>query len=336
MISDGLKEKLTILDISEPMVSVYPFISTTLSIIQSENSYGWIMNNFLQLCSNGKAVNFYDFNHKLCPFLKIQRIDKEIICSIYGDFSLGLAKMIQDGYYCYLLIDKHLIDAYCQPLHKIHDMFVYGVDIKNRIFLIGDYIAGRYTRTTCSFEEMNKAALKLNYSQEWKLGFKGVVEFIKYDDKEKQDFSLQRVKDSLCDYINSRPTCSWNVMEFRDKYNENEWFFGISIYKYIHSQIDKLQVDYVSNVDFHIIYEHKLHIERVLKYIKEYKGIQDNNIQLLWHQVVTLSNQARNVFLLEKKRINNKRIQRLHDIYYELEERERYVIPMIINFLCDL
>ena len=75
-----MKLEKRVLKVEKPDINVYPIFANPLAIMQChQETKEWILCNFIQLCSNSEALNFYDFNYKFCPYLKIQRISKEYL-----------------------------------------------------------------------------------------------------------------------------------------------------------------------------------------------------------------------------------------------------------------
>ena len=139
------KEKI-ILQLESPDINVYPIFANPLAIMQvHQETKEWILCNFIQLCSNSEALNFYDFNYKFCPYLKIQRISKEYLQRMNIDVVKFIINSVAEGYYIYLLVRKKDIKAYKYESEAsreqdgfVHDLLIYGYDISQELFYIAD------------------------------------------------------------------------------------------------------------------------------------------------------------------------------------------------------
>ena len=144
------------------------------------------------------------------------------------------------GYYLYLNINPKYIGVYNLP-HSIdvHDIFIYGYSKSERVFYIADcFENGKYAYKECSFDEIRNGIKFINLKDENYISLNGCIELFSLVTKgEKLEaFDYKRVKDTLKDYLNSKPTVCSNVQDFKWKYGETYHCFGISCYKYIHKK----------------------------------------------------------------------------------------------------
>lgn len=190
---------------------------------------------------------------------------------------------ISAGYYIYLLVRRNEIRAYkfeSEERRKqdtfAHDMLVYGYDINQQVFYIADnFIDGKYSFQKCTFQELEAAINNIERNYEPRLGFKGNIELIEFYNEEPQVFNLQRVLDSFRDYISSNPTSLWNTMEFRNVYGEFKWYFGLQCYDYMLNRIGCMNINNIYIQDFHLMWEHKKHLKRIISYLTEKNYISD-------------------------------------------------------------
>lgn len=309
---------------ADPYFEVYPIFSNPLSILQAhKNTEGWIMNNFLQLCSNSYALNFYDFNFILCPFLIIERISKEELKSNNIDIIDFIIKCLFNQKYVYLLVNRGCISAYKPQFNDKHDISVYGVNTEKQIFYIADnFVYGKYARTVCTFDELRHAIESVDPLQEGYLGFKGCICMISFDKRDGKEFSYPRVVQSLKDYYQSVPTSLWNTMEFRNDYGVEEWYFGMDCYKYLKKRIETLSVRNCHIQDFHLLWEHKKHLQRVLYYCKSKEFIKQEIDMGILEKNIRRSLELRNILLKmkAKKIINSDALLNLLSVI-EMEEK---------------
>lgn len=287
-----------ILEITEPVINVYPIFANPLAIMQChQETKEWILCNFIQICSNSLALNFYDFNYKLCPYLKIQRISKEYLKKMDIDIIKFIIDSISTGYYIYMLVRRKEIKAYkFSSVERrkqdtiAHDMLIYGYDLKQQIFYIADnFIDGRYSFQKCTFQELEAAINGIEREHEPRLGFKGNIELIEFYNEEPRYFNLQRVRDSFLDYISAKPTSLWNTMEFRNVYGEFKWYFGLQCYDYMMNRVEHMNTRNIRIQDFHLMWEHKKHLGRIISFLLEKDYISDKMVTL---QIDSLEKQA--------------------------------------------
>lgn len=67
-----------ILKVKYPHIETLPMYANILSIL-SGNGVGeqWILNNFIEIYSNGYDISFYDYNYMMCPYLLVESISKK-------------------------------------------------------------------------------------------------------------------------------------------------------------------------------------------------------------------------------------------------------------------
>lgn len=281
----GIEKKVLKLDF--PDINVYPIFANPLAIMQThQETKEWILCNFIQLCSNSVALNFYDFNYKFCPYLKIQRISKEYLQRMNIDIVKFIINSIAEGYYIYLLVSKKDIMVYKYEREELreqdrcaHDLLIYGYDINQQVFYIADnFMDGKYSFQNCTFKELEVAIKNIEYHREPRLGFKGNIELLEFYSEEPQEFNLKRVLESFYDYILSRPTSMWNTIEFRNVYGEKKWYFGLECYEYILQQVYDMDQNNIYIQDFHLMWEHKKHLRRIIIFLLEQRYIIDKNV----------------------------------------------------------
>lgn len=333
------KEKI-ILQLESPDINVYPIFANPLAIMQMhQETKEWILCNFIQLCSNSEALNFYDFNYKFCPYLKIQRISKEYLLRMNIDVVKFIINSVAEGYYIYLLVRKKDIKAYKYESEAsreqdrfAHDLLIYGYDITQELFYIADnFMDGKYSFQKCTFKELETAIKNIERDYEPRLGFKGNIELIEFYNEEPQLFNLKRVLDSFYDYILSRPTIMWNTIEFRNVYGEKKWYFGLECYDYILQQIYHMNPSNIYIQDFHLMWEHKKHLRRLISFLIEKKYIIDKTVTIQIDSIVKAALIARNLVL--KYEISGKEDikEKIVKIYSKMAIDEKKLLTSLIK-----
>lgn len=328
---------INILKMSQPYIETYPMFSNPLSILQNyDNAKDWVLNNFIQICSNTEALNFYDFNYKLCPFLNIERIAK-ITLNTLGINSIDfIINCLDMNKYCYLIINKQYIKSYQCNNYSKHDMFIYGYNSDLKIFYIADnFIYGKYDRKTCSFEELQDAITHLKEADERYIGFNGCIEAISYHDS-KIKFKSMRVKDSLVNYIESKGTTLWNNLYFRNQYIKSDWKFGLECYYFLHNKIFELEETGQTSIQpFHLFWEHKKHLYRIFEYMLNNKMLKKSFDKIFFDNLDKNAIISRNMIIKFMENKNTNLITKLHKNFYEMEELEKYYLPVLIDLIIE-
>ena len=326
------------LPVVKPNITVYPIFSNPLSIIL-QNPYGleWTYNNFHQLvCNDGLALSFYDFDYHNCSYILVQKISKCLISKLNKDIIEFLIESLDYGYYLYLNINPKYIGAYNLPRSlDVHDIFIYGYSKSERVFYIADcFENGKYAYNECSFDEIRNGIKYINLKDENYISLNGCIELLSLvtSNEKLEAFDYKRVKDTLKDYLNSKPTVCSNVQDFKWEYGETYHCFGISCYKYIHKKINLLNTT-ISFADFHIVWEHKRHLANTLNYMINRRMIIDNK-NVLYKTISDITNKAlcgRNLAIKCSIKYDDAIKEKLHLIYQDIETMEYYFLLELIE-----
>lgn len=325
------------LSLEKSNINVYPIFSNPLSIIlQNPYALEWTYNNFHQLiCNNDNALSFYDFDYRNCPYLLVQKISKKFISNLKMNIIDFFIEALNQECYLYFNINPNFIEAYKLPYAcNVHDIFVYGYSKEKKTFYIADsFEYGKYTYKECSFDELTNGIKYIRSSDENYINLNGCIELLSLISKDEclSKFDYKRVKDTLIDYLNSRPTVCCNVQDFRWEYGKSWHTFGISCYQYIHKRIDLLN-EFIVLSDYHIIWEHKKHLKDTLNYLME-KGFVKNELIISKRisEIIQKSLVARNLVLKYSVQHNDEIKKKLHLIYREIETTEYYFLNELIN-----
>lgn len=338
-------EEKKILPLGNADINVYPIYSNAVSVLNLHSEVNeWLLCNFIQLASNGRALLFYDFNYKTCPYLKIQRIAREYLSKRNIDILDFIIQNISFGCYVYLLIRRSDIMAYNYESTEerqrddfAHDIFVYGYDSEKRIFYVCDnFKNGKYSREVCTFEEFRTAFENVSPKYEGRLGFMGNVELWQYYDKCKQSFNLDRVQDSFQDYLNSNATAGWSTMDCtRDKYAAPRFKFGLECYDYLKNRVINTRPEDVYIQDFHLLWEHKKHIRKICLYLLEQEFIWDTGLievlDGLCKEALIIRNLMVKYMVSGKKQLQISVITKLE----RLEQSEKCVLERVLQNIKD-
>lgn len=328
-----------ILEMASSPIKVYPIYANALSIILThEESYGWFLNNFIQIINNDRNLTFYDFNYKSCPFLNVQKIKKTLCQKYFGGIINFIIESIKNNNYVYLIVKTKYISAYKEDFNR-HDMLIYGFDLDKKIFYIADCFKNRkYSFSTCTMNELNNAVKNLTVSDDNYLGFNGSIELLSYRNDAQRPFSRKRVIHSLTNYINCTGVSVWNTMDIRWAYDETDWGFGMHCYDFI---IDKLyqginqEIGQIPTQPIHLFYEHKEQLTRIVEYMNNVEGMRYNEELVALKELETKAKTARNLSLKYNLFKDKKSLLRAIDIYKEMYILEKRILPQLIKNMCE-
>lgn len=279
--------KKIILPFKSPILTTYPTLANPLSIFSNyEETYPWIMNNFIQLISWHKQfINYYDFFYKNCPLINYNTINKCLVKIGWDSLTKFIMDSIDNGFYVYLVVNTKYISAYGKYRSGPHDMMIYGYCKDKEIFYIADnFLNNIYAYQTCTFKELSASVNNLTEADETHLGYNHCIELISYRKNNTAIFDLGRVKESISDYLNSKPTEKWDTLpviwtEGFEKHN-----FGISCYETIYLHLNFLRnnktFDNGALQSFHLQWEHKKMMVRRIEFLNKNKLISDGTTYL--------------------------------------------------------
>lgn len=330
-----------VLEIQMPEITGYPLYADFCAILQCHpETKEWLLSNFLQLCSNSKALMFYDFNYKACPFLCVQRISKRFL----KDWGIGYISFImynlEMGNYVYLMVKKRYIDAYYSGNsvermkdENIHNILIFGYDKQQQIFYIADnFYGGKYSFSQCTCKDMEQAIVEMRQEDERLGNFDGNIELIRYKPDGCPELSVQRIIEGLSDYLYCRPTGMWNIMEVRNFNRNRIWYFGLDCYDYIINEIKDVDM-HVRIQDFHVLWEHKTHLKYVFQYLVEKKYINTPSIVDRMGRLSNDTLKARDLILKYKISGDDQIKKRVIEIYRKAKTEEERMISDVISNL---
>ncbi len=291
-----------ILDVKYPIVDCYPSTGHALAILQCHDEMeGWILSNFVQLFGTDEyTIDYFDFDVYNCPFINYGEISFSVVStfSTYRDF---IVKMINDGYYVSVYVESSMLKLYNLDV-GLHQLFIYGYDLEKKVFYCGDhFINGKYSFQICDIDDV-LAAIQ-NYRDKEKIGnLRGerfiddyfCFQFYRFDISRHRikikflgeiykEFYIDRLKQSLFDYLNGDNTVNWctrmNDMPGDEK-KRHKW--GIQVYDILKKHVDYVR-DYGSDTwfgrqSFYTIYNHKVLMRLRIEYL-EREGYIEKNLE---------------------------------------------------------
>ncbi len=328
--------KINILPTSTPIFSVYNWHSGLQSIIlKHPDALPWIYSNYIQIYMNIRPeITFADFylNNGLihttsCPFIHQNTISRNVIKQLTS-FVHFFIECLKSGYYLYLFVDVSYISGYSRKNKGFHELFIYGFDVNQEIFIVSDYINGKYTNFTATFKEIEDAVestVKENFNH------LPDVEMWRLKENSKYDFDLQNVINELNEFknsINSAQRC-----RNRTTLNPN-LSFGLDVYDTVSKHLIQVQ-EFDRKIDirpFHLFYERfKLMCDRIHYMDKKNYILDAENYFTIYKNFADKLQIARNLVI--KHQITNEKsiIPKLQSIIELVKNEEGVVVEKMIK-----
>ena len=281
-----------LLDIHKPLVAHNPASAYLLSVVgNTADEYSWVMSNFVNLRFD-KFLNMDDFYRVdmwyNCPFIYENSFSRQYLRDVNTDIVKFATEAIDLGYYLYLYINTRYILIYGSTSDYDHNPLIYGYDSNKRIFYLCDF----FTNTglsfgTCSFDELSDGFAHLGdikdnpfYRYALYRLIKKKEEFIDYS------FNVLDFKAKLKDYLeatNMLSSCYYpfhtnDLESFQMDHNPYDFAFGLDFYDAMDSALTSR---ILRHRPLHLLYCHKLLMQRRLRYLKDHNLIK--NYERLQH-----------------------------------------------------
>lgn len=314
-----------LLPLKEPFTKTFPKDANAVSILLNyEQSYPWLMNNFIQLTSWGhQYLDYYDFHYRYCPLIKYQRIMRDIVDRTGMGFSDFIRASIDKGYYAIVPVITNNIASY--DFEGVHDMLVYGYEDKKKFYIADNFKNGRYQKSECTALEFQYATEKMLDRRTWGNGFYGTFELLSITKRSWAKLEPERIKKSLEDYLASRPTSMWYVnAEKWDSAEFSNRVFGIACYQTFFQHISLMKESNMQESTlraFRLQWEHKKIMLDRLGYLKNIFAI-DNELCMLFGEIEHLAKIAWMLVIKHMIKEDINIICRLSDIENEIMEKE--------------
>ena len=331
------------LDVHEPMIKHNPANAYLLSIIgDKEDEKAWIMNNFVNIRYN--PVTKYDDFYRNdmwynCYHISENRFTKEFIEIFSCDPFECLKRMIDNGYYLYVFLNRRYIHNYGREKSDFwHNSLIYGYDTSDNCIFIADFFRdGSINFEQCTIEEYIKAYPYPNDKKEFYhyIWNRAIKKKENYEFK----FSTDDLRTRLIDYVTSKKlndttyhsfdTNDTEEIEYFHVENGYDYAVGIACY-------DEFIKDLYSNElkyrPLHLLYEHKKVMCKRLEYLKRIGVI--SNITSLYDTCEEMMDEClmvRNFFLKNNviKNTNSKN----KDIIHSLENIKKKDIEFTLKLI---
>lgn len=345
-----------ILPIKLPLFSGYPATGYVLSILQCYDVMKeWLYNNYIQLFSASNSdIDFFDICISNCPFIDYNVIDKEVILSQIS-FIDYIINMIDMGFYVSFMADTSYISIY--DFNGLHDPMIYGYDLDTKEFYIADhFVHGKFSLACCSFDEMKTAVdiRNLNIKDKRFLQDYKTFRYYRFDDSlykfkiqytydyiNRFNLSVDRIRESLKDYIESKPTSNWYIrLPYLSEAEKKEHYFGLECYNLLKKQIEWIWSDSFAirgtRQSLYVEYSHKLMMVNRIKYLGE-RGILKNsqNHENVYSEIMKVS-QVLLMSYIKNVLKQDYALERKTQIILKLEELKQLEFNAIKKILMDI
>jgi len=329
-----------ILPKEEPFTTTFTINASIVSVLLSDDRmHKWLLNNFIQINTfHNRYFDYYDFNFRNCPYIDYQRIrkallpDKEIISFIIN--------AIENGLYICLVVNTKYIQAWNRTFDMAHELFIYGCDTEKKIFYISsNFKYGKYSNSTCSFLELeNSIAMNAQENDYWDKWLKNNLVLISFDKSEKPKFYIDRVKNSIQDYLSGTQIKNWYVNQFLwSKEEIDNRAFGIDCYKALHGYIDRAvdnhDLDFGWRQSFHFMWEHKKIMLTRIKYMIDNEYLENFDIADEYEYVVNHAQMSLSLLLKYSICKDEKLLNRAEDMCRKVKAQEMDILQRLLHEL---
>lgn len=276
---------------NEPDIKSYPYFANLLSVISKEDGYEcWLYNNFIQLNypiyaeKDGARLDFYtSLLWETCPFVSYQKLIRLFVDKNWQDIVQFLVMSIDSGFYCRFVIDTYYVEAYDTYLnnHIVHDIFVYGFDIENKVFYVADnFKFGKYCHEIVSIDQIKNGyeSIEKRNLYDWLNG----VEMIRLQYKNKYygfehtyKIDLHLIKDQINDYLKAEVTALQWFRIPSEQWKEGKDIYGINIYGCLKKFLEDIKYGRMKKDmrPFCVLMEHKKIMVERIKYLRQEKHL---------------------------------------------------------------
>lgn len=339
------------LPVENPIITHDPPIANLFSILGTEpNTESWVMNHFVNLYIHKDEIfdNFYDRNAFFygCPWIQVVQIRREIVLRICSRIIEYVKALIDEGSYVYCMGNTEYISAYHNDRYWAHNLMVYGYDDVSQTFYLSDFFEnGKYTRATCSYEELEKALQTAQMNRH----FVNLIYGMKLKEIEYK-FEVDMLLEKLTDYLGSvNLFCKYRTRMDEEFYSnkggnayyyfsyaemKDLYYFGLSFYDKLADMAEKKSLRLKRPLD--LLYEHKLLMSRRLDFLWNNRYVRDSDYDKLKRtcdDMVRLSLIARNKYLKDQIRSSASSQKSLKERILEVQEKDRIWTEALIRAL---
>jgi hypothetical protein len=331
-------------------INCYLFDAYYLCIILAyDNLYPWFCENYVQLYYNSnKPIDYTNKSEVWLDFYGGWTEPRKILqCNNKGRQyfnGINIIKFIEEcidkNKYVFTYWDEFCIKAFCREEHFVHDIFIYGYDRLQKIFLVIGFDKNHNFKNYCisyqEFEEAFNTGLELTKNVGDKRYFVEISS--DFDENYKYQFSIHKFLSGLYDYLHSiDSSCrESNDIELFEHYKLPGNVFGMDIYNELIKYIKKTLIQNADIIDyrpFHTLYEHKNSIYESMAYIIKTNDMEADEILSEYEQVKNDFNYIRMLILKYNAKKSEKLLNEVELLILKGKSKEYDILTSFYNKL---
>lgn len=261
---------MKVLPVKYPRITCHQSMASLLSILECiPRTDEWMYSNFIITEAftyiGGYGVGSvelvidpsYDFS-AFCPWFWKSEMSVETIAMFEPDIINFIMKCIDSGNYLLLFVDESKFSSMPDKTAFFHDIFIYGYDLEEKIFLTADFTFnhGKYQYEPVTFSDM-KEAYASAVSSGKNLNNEGFAKLWHVRSDASYSLDIPLIKDSLKEYLDGYSYAN----RFSRTYHQaplNK--AGVKVYDSLIENLDKAGM----RKCLHNLYDHKkLMLERI-------------------------------------------------------------------------
>ncbi|MBJ6359713.1 hypothetical protein ACFOQM_00005, partial [Paenibacillus sp. GCM10012307] len=271
--------------IKEPIIKGYQHHAYPLSIMSSHKHFdNWFCNHYIQLkCNRADTELHFDFcgyifvQHQH-PFLRVQRISRNIASTGFKSIGSFVDSALSLGYCVYLFLDEYYIaeKRAFKKNHFIHDSLITGQLTEQDGYIMRGYTnKSTYSELSISSENLLQAFQAVpDHVEDWQ----SYIYVIHVDPTATYSFNMDLFVEEVKGYYLSIP---YNI-KLSSFYNLDplNTIFGIKAQSYLINYIEQTN-GFLDIRPFHIIWEHKLSMDYRLSFLIKNNYLKGEMIEKL-------------------------------------------------------
>ncbi|RAN76592.1 hypothetical protein [Bacillus sp. SRB_331] len=323
---------------TEINVTCFQFEAFPLTIISNyKESFPWIHSNYIQLAFHKDFIEapvpfkFYLFDYSLVPWLKVQKLDREVYSLFNEDIVDFIKKAIDLEYYVYLNVDEYFIPhrAAYKNYNKSHDILVFGYNENDLEFsLLGYNEKQLFSKTKVPYDLFRKGFQNLsNIKNDC-----NQIYLYRFERNTKYNFRLSVVIDSLKEYLFSKNSAG----KFNALAEPENLVFGIECYNYLVEYLD-YERERTSFIDLRYLQkllEHKLCMLERIEYLEQEGYVEkEHGCSIKYNDVVKKSKSIKLLTMKFNKTYNESTLENIKETLKDIKDLEIEILSKLIEEL---
>ncbi|MCM3132888.1 BtrH N-terminal domain-containing protein [Paenibacillus polysaccharolyticus] len=322
------------LPLYEPILNTYNIYGSVTSMLSNNDKYlPWLYNNFIQIrYVEDWDCYFFDHHHILfdnVPFINHHLIPRDILTKKWSSLTEFIKESLQSNYYVYLYVDRYFISVskQYQQFTDWHEIFVYGYDEQKQTFQVADNLSnGKYIKTECPMEEIEKAYLSIVSNEESSQN----IHLFSLNEIQEYPLQVEQIAKSIEQYLDSSITPN---LHFKEK-----TMYGLKAVEYALEK-EKGKFDFGESFEldrraFHLFWEHKKIMLQRLRYLMDLSILKaDEDLLNQYNIIVNHFESMRNSVLRFNLDNNKELFYRIENKLFSSIELERRLLRQVMNEL---